>query len=84
MNKDGQVNGLDVDLFVSAVLTDPFNPYGDMNEDGVVTGLDVDPFVAAVVGGGSTLQPIPEPSALLLAFVGLGVVGAWRKWKRAA
>jgi hypothetical protein len=81
MNEDGDVNGLDVDLFVEAVLYEPFNPRGDMNGDGVVIGLDVDPFVAAVLGsGGSTLQAIPEPSTLLLVVVALGVVGGWRKW----
>jgi hypothetical protein len=39
-------------------------------------GFDVDPFVAAVAG-----RPIPEPSALLLPIVALGVVGEWWKWK---
>jgi hypothetical protein len=27
---------------------------------------------------------VPEPSTLLLALVALGVIGGWRKWKRAA
>lgn len=53
MNYDGEVNDLDVDPFVHAVINDPFNVRGDMNGDGVVTGLDVDPFVAALVGGRS-------------------------------
>jgi hypothetical protein len=28
--------------------------------------------------------PIPEPSTLLLALIALGVVGGWRKWRRAS
>jgi hypothetical protein len=52
MNGDGQVNGLDVDPFVTTLLTGPYNGLADMNQDGVVNGLDVDPFTAAVVGGG--------------------------------
>jgi hypothetical protein len=49
----------------------------DVNLDGEVNGLDVDPFVTAVVGDA---QQIPEPSALLLCLIALGVVGGWRKW----
>lgn len=78
MDEDGQVNGLDVDPFVDAVLNNPFYLYGDMNGDGVVTGLDVDPFVAILLGGGA--EPIPEPSTLLLCIIALGVVGGWWKW----
>jgi hypothetical protein len=81
VNLDGDVNGLDVDPFVEVLLSGPYQPEADMNEDQVVNGLDVDPFVTAVVGGA---QSIPEPSTLLLALVALGVVGGWRKWKRAA
>ena len=82
VNGDGEVNGLDVDPFVDVLLNGPYQPEADMNEDQVVNGLDVDPFVAAVVGGSA--QEIPEPSTLLLGIVALGVVGGWRKWKRAA
>jgi hypothetical protein len=82
VNGDGEVNGLDVDPFVDALLSGSYQPEADMNEDQVVNGLDVDPFVAAVVGGGT--QQIPEPSTLLLALVTLGVFGGWWKWKRAA
>jgi hypothetical protein len=81
VNLDGEVNGLDVDPFVEVLLSGPYQPEADMNDDQVVNGLDVDPFVAAVVGG---TQQIPEPSALLLCIIALGVVGGWRKWKRAA
>jgi hypothetical protein len=80
VNMDGEVNGLDVNPFLAHILLADDNRQADMNQDGVVNGLDVEPFVAAVVGGGGTLQAIPEPSTLLLAFVALGVIGAWRKW----
>jgi hypothetical protein len=78
VNRDGEVNGLDVDLFVDVLLNGPYQREADMNDDQVVNGLDVDPFVAAVVGG---TQQIPEPSTLLLWLFALGVVGGWRKWK---
>jgi hypothetical protein len=81
VNHDTEVNGLDVDPFADVLLASRFDVAADMNLDGVVNGLDVDPFVAAVVGG---TQPVPEPSTLLLALIALGVVGGWRKWKRAA
>jgi hypothetical protein len=81
VNLDGVVNGLDVDPFVEVLLSGPYQPEADMNEDGDVNGLDVDAFVAAVVGGA---QPVPEPSTLLLGAIALGVIGGWRKWKRAA
>jgi hypothetical protein len=76
MNLDDDVNGLDVDPFVHALLSGPYQPEADMNDDQVVNGLDVDPFVAALVGGGT--QQIPEPSTLLLSIVALSVVGGWR------
>ena len=44
MNADDQVDGLDVDPFVHAVIFEPFNLNADMNGDGAVTGLDVDPI----------------------------------------
>ena len=78
MNFDGDVNGLDVDPFVAAVLGGSYDAPADMNGDGAVDGLDVDPFVAAVVGGGAAA--VPEPSTLLLALIAMGVVGGWRKW----
>jgi MYXO-CTERM domain-containing protein len=77
VNLDGEVNGLDVNPFVSLVTDGTYQVEGDMNEDGVVNGLDVDPFVAAVVGSGA--QSIPEPSTLVLALIALGVAGAWRR-----
>ena len=74
---EGDLNGLDVDPFVAAVLGGSYDAPADMNGDGAVDGLDVDPFVAAVVGGA---QSIPEPSTLLLTLIALAVVGGWRKW----
>jgi hypothetical protein len=73
LNLDGDVDGLDVDPFVEVLLSGPYQAEADMNEDQVVNALDVDPFVSTVVGAGA--QHIPEPSALLLALVALGVVG---------
>ena len=69
INGDGNVDGLDVDRFVALVLKGNFLVAADMNQDGQVNGLDVDPFVAAVVGGG--VAAVPEPSSLVLLFVGL-------------
>jgi hypothetical protein len=81
VNRDNWVDGLDVDPFVDVLLNGLFQAEADMNEDDVVNGLDVEPFVAAVVGGA---QSVPEPSTLLLALLALGVIGGWRKWRRAA
>jgi hypothetical protein len=78
VNHDTEVNGLDVDPFADVLLASRFDVAADMNLDGQVNGLDVDPFVAAVVAGGA--RQIPEPSALLLGLVALGLVGGWRKW----
>jgi hypothetical protein len=77
VNLDGEVNGLDVDLFVGLVTGGTYQDEGDMNGDGEVNGLDVDPFVAAVVGGG--VAAVPEPSALLLTLAALGILAAWRR-----
>ena len=75
LNGDGQVDGLDVEPFVDALLDGPFQAAADMNEDTVVNGLDVDPFVAAVIGGSGGLRAVPEPSLAVLlasAFLALG------------
>jgi hypothetical protein len=77
VNFDGDVNGLDVDPFVAAVLGGSYDAPADMNGDGAVDGLDVDPFVEAVVGGGTAA--VPEPSTLLLCLVALGMVASRRK-----
>jgi hypothetical protein len=76
-------NGIVIDEIESygTIVPEP-SILGDVNLHGLDDGLDVDPVVAAVVG--STHQ-IPEPSTLLLlTLIALGVVGGWRKWKRAA
>jgi uncharacterized protein YjbI with pentapeptide repeats len=81
LNLDGEVNGLDLQLFVDVLLSGPYQTEADMNEDRVINGLDVDSFMAAIDQslGGDT-QQIPEPSTLLFALCSLGVVGGWRKW----
>lgn len=63
-NGDGQLDGLDVDPFVDALLGRLYQFEGDMNQDGELNGLDVEPFVAAVVG--DTVQTVPEPSTWAL------------------
>ena len=86
VNRDGLVNGLDVDPFVARVLDGPYQEEADMNLDGFVNGLDVDPFVDAVVLGGGAMA-VPEPSTWALigfaaAFVGLS--GGVRRVRRLA
>lgn len=86
VNRDGLVNGLDVDPFVARVLDGPYQEEADMNLDGFVNGLDVDPFVDAVVLGGGAMA-VPEPSTWALigfaaAFVGL--FGGVRRVRRLA
>ena len=62
--------------FVQSMPWGPYSVNADMNQDGQVNGLDVDPFVAVVLGTGTSLMPIPEPSAIILATMALlGAVG---------
>ena len=69
VNWDFRVNGHDVSLFVRELLSGPYDPLADMNEDSQLNGLDIDPFVSAVIGAGSALQAIPEPSGVTLALL---------------
>lgn len=57
VNRDSDVNGLDVDPFVSVLLSGTYDPTADMNDDGEVNGLDVDFFVQAVLSGLQSLIP---------------------------
>jgi hypothetical protein len=76
LNGDHGVNGMDVDPFVQSMLWGPYSVNADMNHDGQVNGLDVHPFVAVVLGTGTSLTPIPEPSTIVLATMALlGAVG---------
>ena len=50
VNRDGNVNGLDVMPFVEQILNSGYLAAADMNQDSLVNGLDVEPFVRAVVG----------------------------------
>ena len=52
INRDGNLNLLDVSLFVTAVQQGLNDPCADMNGDGNVDLLDVDPFVEALKTGG--------------------------------
>jgi hypothetical protein len=62
---------MDVDPFVQSMVWGPYSVNADMNQDGQVNGLDVDPFVAVVLGAGTSLTPIPEPSTMILATMAL-------------
>ena len=85
VNRDGQVNGLDVDPFVDRVVSGSFQFEADMNEDGWVDGLDVDLFIG---GSGPLLGErafdtavVPEPSTLVTAILGLiGIMSIRRKY----
>lgn len=71
MNGDGKVNGLDVEPFVDVLLNGLYQSEADMNLDDKVNGLDVEPFVHAVLADGGAVEGIPEPSASVLATIGL-------------
>jgi hypothetical protein len=73
VNRDGQVNGLDVDPFVDRVMSGTFQFEADMNEDGWVNGLDVDPFIGWPLLGELAFDAavVPEPSTLVTALLGL-------------
>jgi hypothetical protein len=71
MNEDGKVNGLDVEPFVDVLLNGLYQSEADMNLDDKINGLDVEPFVHAVLADGGTVEAIPEPSAAVLATIGL-------------
>jgi hypothetical protein len=75
VNGDTNVNGLDVDQFVSVLVAGTYDPTADMNLDGAVNGLDVDPFVDSVLGGGATVA-VPEPATLGFAVVAVLVLGS--------
>jgi hypothetical protein len=66
VNHDTEVNGLDVDPFVRVLVHGMYDVAADMNEDGAVNGLDVDLFVQ-----GPLVQPVPEPTTLLLVALAL-------------
>ena len=51
VNNDGDVNLLDVEPFVQAILNSKFSCEADINCDGVVDLLDVAPFVLILIGG---------------------------------
>jgi autotransporter-associated beta strand protein len=91
MNRDGHVNAADVTSMLSA-LTD-INKFattnnrfasdvafvGDLDSDGAFTNLDLQSLLGLLAGGGgSSVAPVPEPSAIVLFAVG-GVMVAWRR-----
>ena len=50
-NGDGNFNTLDVTPFVTAVLTNTFDPAIDMNCDGALNSLDITPFIGVLLDG---------------------------------
>jgi hypothetical protein len=56
LNRDGQVNGLDVDPFVDLLIHGGYQAEADMNGDSLLNGLDVEPFVQAVIGAATTAR----------------------------
>jgi hypothetical protein len=76
VNWDGQVNGLDVPLFVDLLLDGHYLAVADMDNDGQLSGLDVPPFVATLIDAEhqTTNTFVPEPTTLALLLLGLGLI----------
>jgi hypothetical protein len=78
MNRDGNVNALDISLFISRLTTGTYQEECDVNQDGACNALDISPFVSCITGGacggGQTGGgAVPEPTAaaaILAALVG--------------
>ena len=86
LNRDGHVNGGDVTAMLSA-LTDigkyatSINRFasdvayaGDVDSDGTLTNLDLQSLLFTLAAGGGSVAPVPEPSTILLAAIGLVVL----------
>lgn len=81
---DGHVDGADYVRWADHFLqTTKLFAEGDFNWDGVVNGADyviwADHFAPAA--SGSTLQAVPEPSAIVLAFSGVVALLMRRRWR---
>ena len=50
VNRDDEVDFLDVTVFISLLTTGSFQDEGDFNGDGVVNFLDIGPFITALAG----------------------------------
>lgn len=50
VNRDGEVNLLDVAPFIALLSGNLFDPNADINQDGAVNLLDVSPFVQILAG----------------------------------
>ena len=59
VNRDGEVNLLDVAPFVTLLISGNFRAEADVNQDGVVNLIDVDPF-ADLLSGGEPSRRKPE------------------------
>ena len=51
VNRDGEVNFLDISPFIALLDTGEFQAEADFNMSGEITFLDVSPFIIALTGG---------------------------------
>jgi len=51
INRDGQINFLDITPFISLLSSGMFQDEGDINGDGAVNFLDIRPFISLLSGG---------------------------------
>lgn len=51
VNRDGNINLLDIDPFIERIGTGTYQVEADCNQDGTINLLDIDPFIA-ILGGG--------------------------------
>ena len=82
-NGDGIVNGQDIAAVASNWLASGVSKPGDANHDGIVNGQDIaliaSNWLATSGGGAGASAAVPEPSAGLLAAVGLGLLAVTRR-----
>jgi hypothetical protein len=90
LNQDGDVDELDLNLFIAGWRTDTLNMssvdkyrHGDMNFDGITDLNDAYLLRQALLTSGASManfasyfgQPVPEPSSMgLMALVGIGAI----------
>ena len=50
VNRDGEINFLDISPFIELLSSGGFQCEADINQDGVVTFLDISPFIGLLSG----------------------------------